>query len=59
MVKIDTNLQKVEIFTKEKAPEKFMTIRKLMSGWSNCETKVTDQERAINKCCLFMTGLKT
>ena len=33
LVKIDTNLQKVDIFTKEKAPEKFMTIRKLMSGW--------------------------
>ena len=33
LVKIDTNLQKADIFTKGLAPEKFMAIRKLMAGW--------------------------
>ena len=33
LVKIDTNLQKADIFTKGLAPEKFMEIRKLMAGW--------------------------
>ena len=33
LVKIDTNLQKVDIFTKGLDPEKFMAIWKLMAGW--------------------------
>jgi hypothetical protein len=32
-VKIDTLLQKADIFTKGMAPEKFVTMRKLLFGW--------------------------
>jgi hypothetical protein len=31
--KIDTNLQKADIFTKGLAPQKFVEIRKLLCGW--------------------------
>jgi hypothetical protein len=31
--KIDTNLQKADIFTKGLAPQKFADIRKLLCGW--------------------------
>jgi len=33
LVKIDTLLQKADIFTKGMAPEKFSTMRKLLCGW--------------------------
>jgi hypothetical protein len=31
--KIDTNLQKADIFTKGLGPQKFVEIRKLLCGW--------------------------
>jgi hypothetical protein len=31
--KIDTNLQKADIFTKGMAPQKFVTMRRLLCGW--------------------------
>jgi hypothetical protein len=33
LVKVDTLLQKADIFTKGMAPEKFVTMRKLLCGW--------------------------
>jgi hypothetical protein len=33
LAKIDTNLQKADIFTKGLAPQKFMEIHKLLCGW--------------------------
>jgi hypothetical protein len=33
IAKIDTNLQKADIFTKELAPQKFAEIRKLLCDW--------------------------
>jgi hypothetical protein len=33
LAKIDTNLQKVDIFTKGLAPQKFAEICKLLCGW--------------------------
>ena len=33
LVKVDTLLQKADIFTKGMAPEKFVTMRMLLCGW--------------------------